>query len=53
MAEYFMYLLIGSYILLVKQSMALFFTNAVGFLGLTRFFYLLPITSLTLLEYDP
>lgn len=53
MAEYFVYLPIGDYILLVKQSMESFFTNAVCFLGLTRFFYLLLITRLILLEHDP
>lgn len=52
MAKYFTYLLIGNYILLVKQNMETFSTNAVCFLGLTRFFSLL-ITSLILLEYDP
>ena len=53
MAKYFIYLLIGNYILLVKQSMKSLFTNAVCFLGLTRFFYLFPIMSLILLECDP
>lgn len=52
MAKYFAYLLIGNYILLVKQNMETFFTNVMCFLGLTRFFSLL-ITSLFLLEYDP
>lgn len=52
MAKYFTYLLIGNYILLVKQNMETFFTNVMCFLGLTRFFSLL-FTNLILLEYDP
>lgn len=52
MAKHFTYLLIGNYILLVKQNMETFFTNAVCFLGLARFFSLLTM-SLILLEYDP
>lgn len=51
-AKYSTCLLIDNYILLVKQNMETFFTNAVCFLGLTRIFSLL-ITSLILLEYDP
>lgn len=46
MAKYSIYLLIVDYILFVKHNMDSVFPDAVRFLGLARFLYLLPIMSL-------
>lgn len=46
MAKYSIYLPIVDYILFVKHNMDSVFPDAVCFLGLARFLYLLPIMSL-------